>query len=132
MKIIKVYGPYTRKQDNRKIVVLRLLDGKLTTKSYARFLYEQEYGIIGDINLTVDHIDENVTNDVLSNFDLLTRANNIRKSAKTEMFNGICPTCDQSFEKRMSQVRGNLKRGSEGPFCSRSCAGRFTRAFQLT
>lgn len=41
MQIVKVYGPYERKQDQRKIVVLKLIDGSLTTKSYARYLYEK-------------------------------------------------------------------------------------------
>lgn len=123
MKIAKVYGPYIRKQDNRQIVILRLRDGSLTTKSYARYLYEQEHGEIGNINLTVDHKDEDVTNDVLSNFDLLTRHDNIRKSARAEMFKGFCPVCAQGFQKRMSFVRGNLNKGRAGPFCSRECAG---------
>lgn len=132
MNIVKVYGPYTRKQDNRKVVVLRLIDGTLTTKSYARFLYEQEHGEIGDTDLTVDHVDEDVTNDVLGNFELLTRDDNIRKSKRVTMFKGVCPTCDAPFEKAMSQVRGNnLKQAKAGPFCSRHCAGRYGKAVQM-
>jgi endogenous inhibitor of DNA gyrase (YacG/DUF329 family) len=132
MQILKVYGPYTRKQDDRKIVVLRLADGNLTTKSYARFLYEQKNGEIGDINLTVDHIDEDVTNDILENFDLLTRADNIRKSAKqAEMYSGVCPICNTEFQKPMRAVRGNWKKGKAGPFCSRQCAGFRNKEIQL-
>jgi hypothetical protein len=131
MEIAKVYGPYVRKQDGRKIVVLRMRDGKLTTKSYARFLYEQEHGEIGDTDLTVDHVDEDVTNDVLNNFELLTRADNIAKSARTEMFKGVCPLCDAPFEKPLRQVRGNLKKNKSGPFCSRHCAGRYSQAVQV-
>lgn len=123
MEIAKVYGPYVRKQDNRKVVVLRLRDGTLTTKSYARYLYEQANGEIGDINLTVDHKDEDVTNDVLDNFDLLPRALNIQKSAMKAMWTGNCPECNSTFEKPLSVINGNLKKGKAGPFCSRRCAG---------
>lgn len=131
MKIVKVYGPYERKQDQRKIVVLRLEDGKLTTKSYARFLYEQEHGEIGNIDLTVDHIDEDVTNDDLSNFDLLPRAINIRKSAMTAVWSGNCPVCNTLFEKPLRFVKGNWKKGKAGPFCSRQCAGIRNKEVQL-
>lgn len=131
MKIVKVYGPYTRKQDDRKVVILRLDDGKLTTKSYARFLYEQQNGEIGDIDLTIDHVDEDVTNDILENFELLTRADNIRKAARTEMYYGVCPICDTEFEKPMRTVRGNWKKGKAGPFCSRFCAGFRNKEVQL-
>lgn len=131
MQIVKVYGPYIRRQDNRKIVVLRLLDGSLTTKSYARYLYEQEHGKIEDINLTVDHKDEDVTNDVLENFDLLPRALNIQKSAMSAMYNGICPICSNKFTKSMRNVRGNWKKGKSGPFCSRQCAGIRNKEIQL-
>lgn len=131
MQIVKVYGPYERKQDNRKIVVLRLADGSLTTKSYARYLYEQEHGEIGDINLTVDHKDEDVTNDILSNFDLLPRAINIQKSAMAAIWSGNCPTCGVMFEKSFRTVKGNWKKGKAGPFCSRQCAGIRNKEIQL-
>lgn len=131
MEIVKVYGPYVRKEDNRKVVVLRLADGKLTTKSYARYLYEKEHGEIGDINLTVDHKDEDVTNDVMPNFDLLTRAENIQKSAMTAMWSGNCPVCNTAFTKPLRFVKGNWKKGKAGPFCSRQCAGIRNKEIQL-
>lgn len=124
MQIVKVYGPYSRKEDARKVVVLRLSDGSLTTKSYARFLYEQANGEIGDIDLTVDHKDEDVTNDVIENFQLLTRADNITKSSGIKMGIYICPQCDKEFTKSVSQVNANIKKGRAGPFCSRYCAGK--------
>lgn len=132
MKIIKVYGPYSRKQDKRKVVVLRLADGKLTTKSYARFLYEQENGIIEN-NLTVDHIDENETNDDITNLQLLTRVDNIKKSAKqSELYKGVCSICGNYFEKFMRDVRGNqTKQNKAGPFCSRKCAGLYGKRIQI-
>jgi hypothetical protein len=124
MQIIKVYGPYERKEDNRKIVVLHLIDGTLTTKTYARYLYEKEHGEIGNIDLTVDHVDEDVTNDVLSNFELLTRADNISKSARPlQMYEGICPQCNKEFNRALGQVKRTLAKGLK-PCCSKNCSGR--------
>jgi hypothetical protein len=123
MQIVKVYGPYERKQDQRKIVVLRLIDGSLTTKTYARYLYEQKNGEIGNVDLTVDHIDEDVTNDQLNNFDLLPRAINIAKSAMTVFYEGTCPSCNIKFKRAMSQVKRTLSKGLV-PCCSKNCSGR--------
>lgn len=123
MQIVKVYGPYERKQDQRKIVVLKLIDGSLTTKSYARYLYEKEHGEIGDIDLTVDHKDEDVTNDTLDNFDLLPRAINIAKSARANIYEDACPSCGEKFKRAMSQVKRTLAKGLE-PCCSKNCSGR--------
>lgn len=127
MQIVKVYGPYSRKEDKRKIVVLRLADGKLTTKSYARFLYEQKNGKISS-DLVVDHIDEDQTRDEYDNFQLLTREENTRKSlaGKAEIREFVCPMCWTKFNKFMRDVRWNQhKRNKAGPFCSKSCAGRY-------
>lgn len=132
MQIVKVYGPYSRKEDKRKVVVLRLADGKLTTKSYARFLYEQEYGIISK-DLEVDHVNDKEWDDNLSNFQLLTKAENIRKSAKgRSIFIGICPECKTEFTKPMNYVKGNQgKQKKAGPFCSKHCAGLYGKNIQM-
>lgn len=127
LDIVKVYGPYSRKEDKRKIVVLRLANGKLTTKSYARFLYEQKNGEISS-DLVVDHIDEDQTRDEFDNFQLLTFAENIKKSLSgtTEISRHTCPMCTIEFNAFARQVRGNQgKQNKAGPFCSRQCAGRY-------
>lgn len=75
---MKIYGPYTRK-DGRKHVILRK-DGKLQTISYPRFLLEEKLGRKLLPEETVDHIDEDLSNDDLSNLQVLSRAENARKS----------------------------------------------------
>ncbi len=120
---MKIYGPYLRK-DNRRMVVL-VGEGIRTTMSYARWLFKKEHGDIPD-HLCVDHIDENKTNDTLSNYQLLTREENAKKSAKkTEIYKGTCPVCEKEFEKPAHYVRSNRKQNKEGPFCSRRCAGKY-------
>ena len=73
--ILKVYGPYTSKCDGRKRVVFYYSDKSTSTTSYARYLYEQANGILPD-ELTVDHIDEDFTNDELDNLQPLTLLEN--------------------------------------------------------
>ena len=74
-------------------------------------MYEQANGILPD-ELTVDHIDEDFTNDELDNLQPLTLLENINKAREngkqnTEWFNGICIECDKPFIKPMRQIRGN-------------------------
>ena len=133
--MMRVYGPYERKQDGRKIVIIIYDDGTRTTKSYARFLYENEHGGLSS-SYDVDHIDENPYNDENSNFQPLTRSENIKKAwregkhKEKEWFEGICSECNHYFRKEMRYVNGNKKKGKAGPFCSRKCAGKYsTRAY---
>lgn len=136
-KILKVYGPYTSKQDGRKRVFIRFNDLSGTTKSYARFLYEQRNGLI-DKNLTIDHIDEDRTNDKIPNLQPLTRRENIQKAWREgkhkpkDWFEGICSECGVSFIKANANIKHNLKQGKAGPFCSRNCAGIYGKRLQMS
>lgn len=125
---MKVYGPYSRK-DGRKHVIIVNDDGSKTTKSYPRLLMEQHLGRELLPTETVDHIDEDKTNDDLSNLQILLLEENVRKSMKrraAEMYKFLCPQCGTESSKTMRQVKGNLKKNKEGPYCSRSCAGKAT------
>ena len=134
--LIKIYGPYTSKRDGRKRVTFYYSDKSTSTKSYARYLYEKFNGVL-DAELTVDHIDEDPTNDALENLQPLTRLENIQKARNagkrtdTEWFEGTCPECDKSFIKPMRQIRGNqFVKGKLGPFCSRKCSGKHNQRLQ--
>lgn len=132
MKEIKtVYGPYNCKQDDRKRVVIIFMDGTRTTKSYSRFQYESIYGEIPDW-LDVDHIDEDATNDSLTNYQLLTKEENKKKhldahpEKQKKMLDLICALCDVSFQREERRIKQNQRsQGKAGPFCSKSCAGRY-------
>lgn len=121
----KVYGPYTRK-DGRKHVILYYESGAKITKSYPKYLMEQHLGRELEDWETVDHINEDFTDDSIENLQILTRIENISKSAKpAEMITFICPECGEEATKEARNVRHN--QGSynrRGPFCSRSCAGK--------
>ena len=131
---MKIYGPYTRK-DGRKHIV-KYKNGKRTTQSYPRYLMEQHLGRPLLDTEEVDHTDEDYTNDDINNLQLLTKIENIRKNIihtdkKPEIFEGICPICFTPFTKEMRHVKDNqIKRGKAGPFCSRSCAGKYSTSKQ--
>ena len=133
---MKIYGPYTRK-DGRKHIV-KYKNGKRTTQSYPRYLMEQHLGRPLLDTEEVDHTDEDYTNDDINNLQLLTKIENVRKNIihtdkKPEIFEGICPICSTPFTKEMRHVKDNqIKRGKAGPFCSRSCAGKYSTSRQRT
>jgi len=76
----QVTGPYIRKSDNRAVVALTGFK-KTTTRQLAKVRLEVKLGrrLVGDE--TVDHRDEDKTNDAPSNLDLLSKSDNSRKSS---------------------------------------------------
>ena len=74
----RVYGPYHRNSDNRMMVVFQGQDSK-TTRQYAKVILEIKLGrrLVGDE--TVDHIDDDFTNDDPSNLQVLTLEENAKK-----------------------------------------------------
>ena len=78
--------------------------------------------------------DEDKTNNDLNNLQLLNRVENIQKHATlhpAEIYEFICPECENYTIKSMRDVRGNWKQGKAGPFCSKHCAGVYSRRMQL-
>lgn len=124
---MKVYGPYLRK-DGRKHVVVVHSDGRRQTKSYPRYLMEQHLGRELLKTETVDHINNDFTDDRLENLQLLSLVDNAKKEMsrpkrQAKLYKFTCPVCLKDSSKRLSLIKGNLKKGKSGPFCSRKCAG---------
>jgi len=139
----KVTGPYIRK-DGRKHLCLnnsKLSRGdpnKTRTLSYPKALVEVREGRKLMDNETADHIDEDFTNDYISNLQILTRVDNAIKSFEadttrhTELIKCICPQCNKDFIGLARQIRANnIKQQKPGPFCSKSCAGKFNQTKQV-
>lgn len=98
-------------------------DGKLSCKSYARWLMEQHLGRELTSDETVDHIDEDKLNDDISNLQVLSLADNIHKSSGYKQYpEYTCPLCGNTFRKWKAQVDSNRRQGKPGPFCTKSCA----------
>jgi len=124
---MKVYGPYTRKDGRKHVILYDPKTQKRTTVSYPKYLMEQHLGRKLGIDKTVDHIDDDFTNDDLGNLQILTRLENVKKShllRPAEFYIFECPICKVHFKSRMSDYRYHQeKKGKAGPFCSKTCAG---------
>lgn len=123
---MKVYGPYTRK-DNRKHVCIVYSDGSKKTKSYAKYLLEQQLGRELTEDETADHINNDPSDDRIENLQVLSRSDNIAKAAALlpgrQMYTFTCLECGKQATKYLNYVLNNTRMGKRGPFCSRRCAG---------
>lgn len=129
---MKTYGPYTR-DDGRKHIIIIHDDGRRQTKSWPRVILEKKLGRELLDSETVDHVDNDFTNDDPNNLQPLSLIDNAKKEMlrpervrKTYEF--ICPMCKTKAVKFLNQVKRNTAVGKAGPFCSRSCAGKYSHA----
>lgn len=129
----KVYGPYKRK-DGREHVIL--INGEIRkTVSYPKFLVEIYMDRYLEESETVDHIDGDYTNNELGNLRVLDRSKHISADVKryaTQKF--CCPECSIEFNlegRKLHDAIWNRRKGRCGPFCSRSCAGRYGQRVQM-
>lgn len=109
--------------------------------SYPRMLMEEYIGRSLDRDEQIHHIDGDVTNNDISNLQILKLGEHqklhSRKYFDKEM---ICPWCGKAFiwtAKQQSYFYGNLNyRNNKSvhtgkPFCSKHCSGCYTRNEQL-
>lgn len=81
---MRVYGPYVSKRGKlkgRRSVMIVRDDGSRRGMLYSRFLMQQKLGRELSSDEHVDHIDEDFTNDDIDNLQILSPAENVRKSS---------------------------------------------------
>lgn len=127
----KVFGPYSR-PDGRKHVILWAPGGVCLTISWPKAILEMKLRRRLVDGETADHINEVSTDNSPGNLQPLSRVANIQKHclAKRPTPKGlfVCPVCSSSFERLMSSVRREKKKGCAGPFCSMKCVWEYLRA----
>jgi len=98
---------------------------------------ENHLGRYLENNEEVHHIDENSLNDSIDNLEIRNATEHrqyhqLKDGISIEFF--LCPNCNKSFElsgKRLNNsVQSKRRRNSLGPFCSRSCAGKFCNGYR--
>lgn len=106
-------------------------DGSKGTTLYSRYLMQTHLGRRLERHETVDHVNEDKSDDRVENFQLLTIGENIAKSTQlrrpTRWYEFECPICKAVVRKPLRQVEHNRKQCKTGPYCSRKCA----RAWQI-
>ena len=121
----KVYGPYTRK-DRRKHVIVVYTDGTKRTVSYPKWLMEQHLGTELGANETVDHIDRDFTNDDISNLRVLPRGQHVSDDVRRRQpITVVCVWCCAEFSTTHRVVNNSATYNKAGPFCSRKCTGEY-------
>lgn len=121
--IKKVFGPYGHKKTRRRIVIVQFLDGTKKSMSSARYVLSKLRGSWLKPEETADHIDGNFENDDPTNLQILSMADNIRKSViPKKMFSFDCPVCKNKATKELRNVKHNKKQGKAGPFCGKACS----------
>lgn len=128
---IQLQYPYNEKWDHGKIFVnadnrrmISLLSTEDFTRnsmtSYARYLLAVQEGRFLTSNEEADHIDEDETNDDLSNLQILTIAEHRAKTkanGQQALYDSFtCLECGLIFERRHNQVKSYTK------YCSKKCS----------
>lgn len=114
----RFYGPYTRKQDSRKIVIL--YDGtKRSAKLLAKFKLELYLNRKLRAWEQVDHRDEDRLNDRIENLRVLTGVANRKKSVAFTYGKGYKVYCQHC--KLLIATRYSAK--PRRKFCSNRCRG---------
>ena len=78
---------------------------------------------------TVDHIDNDKTNDSIDNLQILSRGDNFAKYAKETKQKSVqvcCPNCAEAFAMAEKEVRYRMKVGRT-VYCSRVCSNAHKR-----
>lgn len=116
-------------KDGRLRIPVKYPNGHKAVISYPKYLvevYRDKY--LAD-DETVDHIDGNPLNNDIANLQVLNRpahATLDAKRIKPQRFK--CPMCGEYFTlscKKLNNAIQNRKKGKAGPFCSKSCAGKY-------
>jgi hypothetical protein len=116
-------------KDNRVRIALRK-DGKTKSMSYPRYLMERHLGRKLLITEEVHHRDENPSNNELDNLEVMNETDHRKHHNPVNVKFFECPTCEKIFKleglKLHYALDNRKRRNGEGPFCSRSCAGKRT------
>lgn len=113
---------------------VRYEDGSKRTVLQHREVMERVLGRELLSSELVHHKDEDKRNNDPSNLELQTRSSHAKLHADErlpEIMSLICLQCDKPFTRRANQEKHFRKQGKSGPFCGKSCAGRWSRAQQL-
>jgi hypothetical protein len=132
----RVYGPYFKDGRNntqkRQFVITIDSKGVRRTVSYPKYLMELHIGRQLGIDETVDHWDTNFMNNDISNLRIVERdVHSADDTRRVKLIKVTCDWCKEPFERSPRVLRDKRSKGVRGIFCTKSCAGKYSRALQL-
>lgn len=112
------YKIFHKKQGRFYVSMVHKVSGKRKTVSLARYKMSVSLGRRLMKDEQVDHIDEDKTNDVISNLQILSRADNIIKHFLTLGKNTVliklkCPVCNKTFKRPPRNVNHKIAKGKK-------------------
>lgn len=118
-----IYKQWHKKEGRYYAIMRNPTTRHRTSVSWAKYIMSIHLGRkLDPITETVDHINNDKTDDRLENLQLLTKTENIAKSAKGKTLVTLnCPECGQEFTREKRQTHLTKGRGVR-TFCSRKCA----------
>ena len=99
----------TNPEGRKTLILFNNKDDRSSTQ-YARYLLAVKLGRFLAPEETVDHIDGDKRNDSIDNLQVLSLAENVRKSHKKEDYHCVCPICGKEFIVPRQKVRNDETR----------------------
>lgn len=124
------YGPYPSGEGHLFWVDV-YADGARKSVWVHREVMEEHLGRQLSPTEIVHHKDENKTNNAVDNLEITTQVAHGAHHAVRAPAILVCIRCSIEFQRRANYERHNRKQGKVGPFCGRSCAGKWSREQQL-
>lgn len=128
-------GPHLHKGSGRYCLFIHSPDGSKVYTQYSRYLVSVKLGRLLLDSESVDHIDEDKTNDSIDNLTVLSMSENSIKGLRYNFPDGqsrvqlVCPECKSYFSIR--KANSFVERGKLYNACSRKCNGLINRRLQL-
>ena len=119
-------GPYAKDNGREFVIVHNYVYTKTIT--YPRYLWMVHHKQLIPDGYEVDHVDDDPTNNEISNLQLLTPEDNNRKRDKrmgysSDGYTFNCPVCGtERTIKRWIYNQNQVVKKSPGPYCSKSCS----------
>lgn len=132
MITVKRYGPYSGEYGHLFYIDV-YEDGTRKSIWAHREIMEAHAGRTLTKNEVVHHKNEITNDNRIENLEIKTWRTHAQHHAKLpEMIECICPQCEVKFFTFASFVRHKQgKYGCAGPFCSKSCSGKWSRQLQI-
>lgn len=121
------HGYIQTNPEGRKTVILYNSNQDRSSTSYARYLMSVKVGRYLNADEHVDHVDDDKSNDDISNLQILTPKENnrkecLRRGASQAMVRIRCPECESIFEKRRGLTQLVKCYRGKVTCCSRKCS----------